>query len=409
MKEEKYNLAKNIKSFRFFLIAFIGFCLISSINSIRVSAKTSYEEADKYVLTLYEKNGVNENIYGNEIALSYKSDNEVYYDENLLKEAINKLPILNSNNMLKSESPKLIYENSKYTIVKEVYGNSVDMNMLYEKISEAIKSKNEKIDLEELNFYEKPKFTSRSRVVNNAKKILNKYVASKIIYNYAGLTQVLEGNQIKDWLKVDDNFQVILDEYKVMEYVNNLANSYTSSLGSTIPVDGGYNGNNHSWTVNVTEEAKALIENIKSGETVNKYPIYIQSAAGEYFNQVGNTFVEIDMTKQHLWYYKDGYLVVEGDVVTGNVSNGASTPDGVYKIYSKQKDTVLRGDDYAAPVSFWMPFNRNIGLHDANWRTEFGGEIYLNDGSHGCVNAPYYVAKTVYENINKGTYVICHY
>jgi lipoprotein-anchoring transpeptidase ErfK/SrfK len=234
-------------------------------------------------------------------------------------------------------------------------------------------------------------------------------VSSTIVYNYAGLAQVLGGNEIKDWLRVDENFQVIIDEAKVRYYVDNLANSYTAALGSSIPVSGGYYGNNHSWKINSAEETRALMENIKSGQSMTKNPVYIQTSASYYFNDVGNTFVEIDMTKQHLWYYKDGYLVVEGDVVTGNVSNGAATPEGVYKIYSKQKDTVLKGEDYASPVSFWMPFNKNIGLHDANWRTEFGGQIYLSYGSHGCVNAPYYLAKTVYENSNIGTYVICHY
>ena len=234
-------------------------------------------------------------------------------------------------------------------------------------------------------------------------------MSSTIVYNYEGLTQILDGYQIKDWLRVDENFQVIVDESKVRYYVDNLANSYAKALGSSIQVNGGYYGNNHSWIINGEEETRALIENIKSGQTITKHPIYMQTAASTYFDNVGNTFVEIDMTKQHLWYYKDGYIVVEGDVVTGNVSNGAATPEGVYKMYSKQKDTVLRGADYASPVSFWMPFNRNIGLHDANWRTEFGGQIYLNDGSHGCVNAPYSLAKTVYENINIGTYVTCHY
>ena len=81
---------------------------------------------------------------------------------------------------------------------------------------------------------------------------------------------------------------------------------------------------------------------------------------------------------------------------------------GVYNLYYKQKDTVLKGPGYAAPVCFWMPFNNGIGLHDASWRSEFGGEIYKTDGSHGCVNAPYYVAKAVYDNINSGDTIICH-
>lgn len=410
MEGAKNTSIKIKKSTVVFLFTLLIFLSILSVNSISVLAKSSDEEAaNKYILTLYEKNGATDSIKGNEIGLIYKSNGEISYNQKLLSDAISKLPNLNKNNILKSENPKFIYENNKYTISKEVYGSSVDISFLYQNIIEAIKNKEEKIDLEELNCYNQPRFNSESKVVDDARKVLNQYVGSRITYNYGGLTQVLDGNQIKDWLWVDDNFQVIIDEGKVRQYVDNLANSYTLALGNTIPVAGSYNGNNHSWIINSAEETKALIENIKSGQSITKHPIYTQAASGSYFNNVGNTFVEIDMTKQHLWYYKDGYIVVEGDVVTGNVSNGAATPEGVYKMYSKQKDTVLRGADYASPVSFWMPFNRNIGLHDANWRTEFGGQIYLNDGSHGCVNAPYSLAKTVYENINIGTYVICHY
>lgn len=392
-----------------FFITILIMYLTFTINIIKVSAKTVDKKASiEYTLTLYERDDIKETITGEDIGLNYDG-NEVTYDEKLLTDAINKLPLLNGNNIIKSENPKFFYENNKYTIVKEVYGKSVDKNLLYKNIINAIKNKEEKMDLEELNCYEKPEFNSKSKVVINAKNTLNKYISSQIIYNYEGLTQTLDSSKIKDWLWVDEKFQVILDEARVRAYVDNLANSYTSSLGISIPVDGGYYGNNHSWIINSAEETKALIQNITNGQTVTKGPIYSQTSEANYFSNVGNTFVEIDMTKQHLWYYKDGYLVVEGDVVTGNVSNGASTPTGVYKLYSKQKDTVLKGDDYASPVNFWMPFNKNIGLHDANWRTEFGGDIYINYGSHGCVNAPYNVAKTVYENVNLGTPVICHY
>ena len=56
-----------------------------------------------------------------------------------------------------------------------------------------------------------------------------------------------------------------------------------------------------------------------------------------------------------------------------------------------------------------MPFNGGIGLHDANWRKTFGGTIYKTNGSHGCVNLPPAVAKTIYENISAGDPVLCYH
>lgn len=406
------NISNKIKkSITTSLFMLFVLSLVFFINTISASAKTSSgNSAEKYTLSLYERGGIIEKINGSDINLKYDSQfvDGISYDENLLQECINKLGCFDNNKVIQPQNAKLVYTNNSFNIYKEIYGNKVNRNILYENIVKAIKDKDSNIDLEETKCYEDPKFVSDSPEIVNAKNTIDKYLSSKITYNFAGQTQVLDGETIKFWLNIDENYKVSLDETTVRNYVNKLANSYTSLLGTSIEVSGGYDGNNHSWIIDSEKETQALMENIENGQTITKHPIYAQTSAAGYFSKVGNTFVEIDMTKQHLWYYKDGYLVVEGDVVTGNLSAGHSTPAGVYKFYYKQKNTVLRGEDYAAPVSFWMPFNGNIGLHDASWRSEFGGEIYKTDGSHGCVNAPYYVAKTVFDNISAGIPVICY-
>lgn len=389
-------------------------CLISCINSVRVFAKTVQENgvsAEKYTLTLEERDEVKEQIKGADIKLKYNEDTpqEVSFDSNLLKGYIDKLDCFNTSKIVEPQNARLIYDNNNYVILKEVLGNKVNKDVLYDSIVKAIENKETTIDLEAKNCYENPTLFETSPDVITARDTANKYLSSCITYKFAGLTWVLDGTTIKDWISLDANFQIVLDESKVKDYVDALANTYTTELGNNIAVSGGYDGNNHGWIIDSSQETSALIDNIKNGQTITKSPAYVQTAVAGYFSNVGATYVEIDMTKQHLWFYKDGYLVVEGDVVTGNESNGNATPAGVYKLYSKLQNTVLRGEDYASPVSFWMPFNRNIGLHDANWRTEFGGEIYKTSGSHGCVNLPYDVAKSIYYNINIGTPVICYY
>ncbi|EKQ55524.1 MULTISPECIES: L,D-transpeptidase family protein [unclassified Clostridium] len=394
------------------LIMMFALFLVFSINTIGVSAKTTSDSsAQNYTLSLKERGGLVEKIKGSDINLKYgsNSSNDVSYDDNLLQECINKLSCFDSSKVMLSQNAKLIYENSNFVIYKEVYGNQVNRDILYENIIKAIKNKDSKLDLEEIKCYKDPKYVSDSPEVISAKDTINKYMSSRITYNYAGQMQVLDGSTIKDWINIDENYNVSLNASIVRNYVNKMADNYESLMGTSINVSGGYEGNNHSWVIDSAGETNALIENIKSGQTITKHPLYIQTSAASYFSNVGDSFIEIDMTKQHLWFYKNGYLVVEGDVVTGNESAGNSTPTGVYNIYAMQKDTVLRGEDYAAPVSFWMPFNKNIGLHDASWRSEFGGQIYKTDGSHGCVNAPYSVAKTVYDNAWTGIPVICYY
>lgn len=149
-----------------------------------------------------------------------------------------------------------------------------------------------------------------------------------------------------------------------------------------------------------------MIENGESGE---RTPVYFQTAASYEMPDYGNTYVEINLTAQHLFLYKNGEKILESDFVSGNASRGYDTPAGAYSITYKQRDATLTGENYRTPVSYWMPFNRNIGMHDANWRGSFGGNIYKTNGSHGCINLPPSKAKTIYENIEKGTAVICYH
>ena len=149
-----------------------------------------------------------------------------------------------------------------------------------------------------------------------------------------------------------------------------------------------------------------MIEQGKSGE---RTPVYRQTAASYDTPDYGDTYVEINLSAQHLFLYKDGQMILESDFVSGNVSRGYTTPGGIFGLTYKQRDATLTGETYRTPVSYWMPFNNNIGMHDATWRRDFGKDIYLTNGSHGCINLPYSAAKEIYGHIEKGTPVICYY
>lgn len=138
-------------------------------------------------------------------------------------------------------------------------------------------------------------------------------------------------------------------------------------------------------------------------------PTYIQEGYTRGLNDIGDTYIEVDMTAQKLYGYKAGTLIVETDIVTGNMKRKWDTPVGVNFVYNKQKNRVLRGQNYATPVDYWMPVKGAIGIHDADWRDEFGGDIYLKNGSHGCINIPVDVMPTIYEEFEIGTPVIMFY
>ena len=160
--------------------------------------------------------------------------------------------------------------------------------------------------------------------------------------------------------------------------------------------------------MNRAGEAEALVELIRSGKSEERTPLYHAQAAQYGENDIGDSYVEIDLTSQHLWVYKDDQLVEETDFVSGNVSRGYNTPVGIYGITYKERNTTLRGANYASKVSFWMPFNGNVGMHDASWRSSFGANIYLTNGSHGCVNLPSKKAEVIYGYVEQGEPVIVY-
>lgn len=117
-----------------------------------------------------------------------------------------------------------------------------------------------------------------------------------------------------------------------------------------------------------------------------------------------NTKIVINIGEQKLRYYQKGKVVFETDVVTG-INNG--TPRGTYSILNKARNVTLVGEDYESKVRYWMPFiGRNYGIHDASWRSRFGGTIYKYNGSHGCVNISTKAAEQLYNMVEIGTPVI---
>ena len=337
----------------------------------------------------------------------------VKYDKKLLKERVDKLSCFDSSNIIEPKNPSFKYTDNGYVIVDEVDGNKVNKDILYDHVSDAILKEETTIDLESINCYVKPQYTSNSQKIIGIKNMLNKYVFSKITYTFGEHKELLDGSTINKWLTVDENLKVTFDEKEVKNYIDVLSNNYNtigkrrnfvSSSGNTINIGGG----DYGWSINSAKETQALITAIKEGQTITKEPAYNQTALSHGNNDIGNTYVEIDLTKQHLWFYKNGSLIAQGDVVTGNVSANHATPGGIYKLKYKERNAVLRGPGYAAPVTFWMPFNGGIGIHDASWRSEFGGNIYKTDGSHGCINSPYYLAKAIFDNIEAGIPVVCY-
>ena len=304
-------------------------------------------------------------------------------------------------------------EGTGFSIVPETQGNELKKGQTIEVIRAAVESLHEKVDLDEEGCYETPQVTADSGQLQATLQKMQKYADISITYTFGENKEVLDGPTISSWLHVD-GFKVELDKTQVENYVAALRKKYDTifrprtfmtSYGKEITIEGG----DYGWWMNYDKEAEELEAMIENGESGERTPVYYQTAASYGTPDYGTTYVEINLTAQHLFFYQDGQLMMESDFVSGNSSKGYDTPAGVYSITYKQRDATLKGENYETPVSYWMPFNKNIGMHDANWRSSFGGTIYKTNGSHGCINMPPAKAQEMYGYVQKGTPVICYH
>lgn len=427
---------------------FMNHCFFNTvINGVDVSLK-AHDDVDEiirsyikdYKLQLIKRNGEIEEIIGQDIEMQYNEINSIYkiyriqksfiwisslskkqryytsnlflYNKEKLEIKINELNCLNKN-IIEPQNVSFKYSAGSYEVIEEVYGNKIYKDKLYEAVEASILKGKTELNLNENHCYENPKYTLSSDKTPKTKNLLNKYVSAKITYIFGSENEILDANTISQWLSVDEDLGVIINEKSVEEYVQGLSKKYDTvgiarkiktSTNKIVEVKGGFYG----WKINFADETKALLENIKLGEILEKEPIYTQKALSRDKDDIGNTYVEINITRQYLWFYKGGKLITQGAIVTGNPNKGNSTKLGIYMLNYKEKGSTLIGHNYEAEVTYWMPFNGNIGIHDASWRYSFGREIYKRNGTHGCVNVSLYLAKKIFDNIEDGTPVICY-
>lgn len=406
------------------------------------------KQVSDYNLTLKETEGKTEEISGQDISLKYvegkqveklvKSQNPflwpeafwksrkmeakigVEYDESALKALIAKLDCMKEENQTEPVNAHPEFQNDKFVVIPETDGTKIDTDTFREKVITAVDGLNAELDLSKEGCYLKPSYTAESKKVTEACDAMNKYLGAMVTYDFKPNTEVVDSSMISQWVKVDDDMNVTFDNNAVKEYIQSLAAKYdtkgkertfTSASGNTVTVSGG----SYGWKIDQNAEYNALIANIQNAETVTREPNYSSRAASHEGNDVGNTYAEVNLTTQHMYYVKDGQIALETDVVTGNPNKGNDTPTGVYSLAYKAKDQTLRGTkkadgtyEYETPVKYWMPFNGGVGFHDASWQPTFGGSRYLTNGSHGCVNMPPEMAAKLFDLISAGTPVVVH-
>lgn len=346
---------------------------------------------------------------------AYTMEVSTSYDKALLQHVETKLDCLKTDTMTAPEDAHLALQDGQYVIVPEVEGNTLDLQKVDKVLQEAIEAGCTEVDLDADGCYVTPSVRSTDGSLKAQAAIMNKYSSVTVTYDMGGgVTEVLDAATTAGWFSLNEDGQPVIDRSAVGAWVNALADRYdtigksepfVTSRGETVYVT----AQTYGWQMDRESETEALYNQLLLGESATRTPIWYESAGTRGDNDLGNTYVEIDYTNQRMWFYKDGALIVETAVVTGNVSAGNASPEGIFCLVGKSEHETLKGEGYSTPVDYWMPFYGGVGIHDADsWRSVYGGDIYQTSGSHGCINTPTAKVAVIYQNIEVGTPIVCY-
>ena len=331
----------------------------------------------------------------------------------------------------KSQNAQIVLTgDGNFEIEPESLGNEFDVGTLLDYADNQLRLGVTTIDMLESGCYDnyQPEITTQDLAPQM--DVYESFSHCNISFDFSDRKKIVDSSMILDWIATDEkghiitdmNGEVSFDRDKVSSFVAEMADEtdtygkpreFMSTLDGliTVPWNGNYSSN-YGWLINQEATVNQLIALMKAGKSVTVEPEYTYRGYVRDRNDIGDTYVELDISAQHMWVYIDGEIQLSADCVTGTETNpDKRTPRGVCYIWSKEEDRILGTyavQGYEQFVNYWMPFNYlGCGFHDLS-RGAYGGNIYMYNGSHGCCNLSYSVAKEMYSLVEVGMPVLIH-
>ncbi|MDE6602058.1 MAG: L,D-transpeptidase/peptidoglycan binding protein [Lachnospiraceae bacterium] len=345
----------------------------------------------------------------------------VSYDREAFENCFDALPFCQDKRADKDRRVTITLTPQGYALVNE-RTDVLSIEQARGAVLSAIEASEREVSLVDEGCYHDLELTAQMRETMEIWEKLERFQDCGIVYLMGEEEIPVDASVVCDWIALDDNGRFLFDEsgglqlkeHAIEEFVESLAEKYDTvgasrqflaTRGDMVTVEGGLYGNR----IDQEAETAYLTEAFYGKKREVHEPAYTQEAWKKGSEDIGSTYIEVDMTEQKMYYYVDGALKIDTPIVTGNTSRRMGTPSGVNFVYAKQKNRILRGPNYASHVDFWMPVKGNIGIHDAAWRGKFGGTIYQTNGSHGCINTPRAAMEQLFDMAEVGTPVVMFY
>lgn len=399
----------------YFTLHFLPGSLVNGFNcSYMDEAETEdllTQATDAYVLAVQTRGNGQESISADEIDLSYQPDgsvrkllrgqnrflwflsfgqhktyevsSSVSCDGNLLEQKIDSLNCMKDN--IAPVDARIEDNGESFEIVPETVGTQVNRERLDETILRAVTSGDTVVNLEEDGCYDNPSvYADDERLIKDCEQ-MNELTDVVITYDFGDRKETVDREVIRGWLTRDENGDLILDKEQISAYVVSLGEKYdTVGLPRTFETydnrEVALSGGDYGWVIDREKEADALYQAVTDQKTQVREPVYQQSAMSRDTNDIGYTYVEIDLPNHRLVVYRDGVPVVD----TGILSSSA-TPEGVYKIQDMQSPADVNGKT----VNYRISFGEGLGIQDdpeINFDNMFTGNYDAGDSGSGFVS-----------------------
>lgn len=325
---------------------------------------------------------------------------------------------LNNPDATESKDAYVDLSDENFPIVPEVLGTMVDKEKFFDAVLHHIQGGDMQLLYNERDYHLTPKVSADDESLKKYQEFCRKYLKQKITYEMGDETFTIPVEQLSTLFA--DDLSGEADDEATRLYAQQLADTYdnvgaersfTTLAGKEITVKGGTYG----WEIDTEKEARQLAADVSSHKDVSRKPVYSFESYGTYTRTMGDTYIDVDLTKQCIKFFRDGEEKFSCSVVTGDKNDGRSTPQGTYYVLNKLRNVTMRGTNndgsrYEVPALYWMGVTWNgIGIHDSNWRTKFGGNIWISNGSHGCINMPKWRIPELYKMVEVNMPVVMHY
>ncbi len=341
-------------------------------------------------------------------------DVDTQYDEDLIESVLTQMNSFSEENIVKPKDAYIGSDSKGYIVVPEEMGSQPDPEAVTRALKNALDTGTTEISLEQLHCYERPAVFSDDPKLSREVQQKNALLGADITFDFGEQQEKVDASVLMPMIEQTEDGSYVIPDQKIYDYVASLAKTYdtyggyrsfTTTLGTTVDLYGG----DYGWSMDQEATAAKLLDAVREKKTGVMEPEYWHTAMKKGLNDIGGTYVEVSISAQEMWCYQDGVLMVDTPVVTGNPNTNHATPSGgVWEIDAKMRDYTLVGPGYRAPVSYWMPFNEDVGIHDLQGRYYYGGTIYQYNGSHGCVNTPLDAVSQIYDIVSEGTPVIVY-